>query len=207
MQQWIETVRTERQHKRAVDFDPVQASIRSNHMELNLQMPDIHNGAPPPVNVAIGSHRHEVPSLQSMCRYRLSINTVPLSGEGDAIVEPASVPGVLRHLPGGGDQMATCTPPRLGINVPCIITRPLGWHRMSAGWQHHYIENYGNNLALVRLGLLSEDDVDLQYLDPHDPRSGPAHKRQRRLLHGSDPIYTERDLDRFVGEIVTEMED
>lgn len=183
--------------------DAIQAAIRSNHLELNMGIPyaATHCGLPPDVCV---QHTVGVPSLQSLCRDFLCRNEVPLTRESAPSVDPASVLDVddlLQDVPSAmRAKMEVCTTPHLDFSVPWMVTYPERWHLLSKRERRDMLCNFKNDVALVKLGLLSEDTVDLSYIDANDVRVR-TNRRKRKIYEQT--LFSPDDLDFLLDELFT----
>lgn len=178
------------------EVDVLQAVIRANHLEMNVRcISPIQNGRHPLCDVF--NPKGTVPTLQSLCTHQLCIQKNPLVGEGPARVECNSVPGIFHQV-----QVPDCTTAKMEAlsfssideSVDWVITMPLDWQAYSMPQRSGLINTYNNNLELIKLGLLTEAEVDLTYLDPQDTRA----TKKKRKLGDIYPPYTEEDLGQFV---------
>ena len=90
------------------------------------------------------------------------------------------------------------TDPRCVVTLPPTLSSlPVAWSRMPTNWscmsvasRKQMLSDYVNNLALVKMGLLSGDTIDLSYLNVNDARG-----RKRKF---EDTTYVNEVVDEIV---------
>ena len=210
MEEWIGVAKAEnmeRRERRKTD-DAIQAVIRSNHLELNMDIPDAmtHCGEAPVscLNISPG-----IPSLQSLCRNIVCTKNVPLMMEKTPTVDACKMPNMdslLQELhPSTKAKIEACTKPRLDFSVPWMVTKPKNWSSMSSRAQRTLLSDFKNNVALVELGLLSEDTIDLSYMDSNDDRAKKNGRKRKFDSHTT--MFAPNDLDALIDELYAPLEE
>ena len=207
MEEWIVVAKAENIERRKTD-DAIRAVIRSNHLELNMDIPDAmtHCGEAPVACLSISSG---VPSLQSLCRNIVCTKNVPLMMEKTPTVDACRMPNMdslLQELHlSKKAKIEACTKPRLDFSVPWMVTKPENWNSLSSRVQRTLLSDFKNNVALVELGLLSENTIDLSYMDSNDDR---AKKNPRKRKFDSHmPMFSPNDLDALIDELYAPLEE
>lgn len=204
MEEWIGVAKAEnmeRRERRKTD-DAIRAVIRSNHLELNMDIPDAmtHCGEAPVACLYISPG---IPSLQSLCRNTLCTKNVPLMMEKIPTVDACKMPNMdslLQELqPSTKAKIEACTKPRLDFSVPWMVTKPKNWNSMSSRAQRTLLSDFKNNVALVELGLLSEDTIDLSYMDSNDDRVKKNPRKRKFDSHTT--MFSLNDLDALIDEL------
>jgi hypothetical protein len=203
----MEELVVDNMERRKID-DAIRAAIRSNHLELNMNISHgmTHSGEAPVTCLSISS---VVPSLQSLCRYVLCTNYEPLIIEKPPTVDACNMPNMdslLQELkPTTKAQIEISTKPRLDFSVPWIVTKPENWNSMSSSTQRRLLSDFKNSVQLVELGLLSEDTIDLSYMDPNDDRAKKNPLKRKFDTHM--PTFSLNDYDALIDELFEATDD